>query len=166
MDNKLKSSVINTHVILILISLLIGCGTAEIKPDGNISHQFMKGEKAYSEKQYAKAKEHYEIVVKSYPENIAALFKLANISMREKQWNDARKYYTAIIRLKPTHAKAHHNLAMLHLYNAKTHLSYYIANNESFNNQSLGELINAIDSYSKKRPKKQSSLDQLAEAIK
>ncbi|HEC28368.1 MAG TPA: tetratricopeptide repeat protein [Gammaproteobacteria bacterium] len=153
-------------IILLLAMLVSGCGSSGIKPERNISENFMKGERAYANKNYALAKQQFEAVIKAYPDNIAALFKLANISMHERQWDKALSYYTVIIRKRPNYAKAHHNLAMLYLYKAKLHLNYYIANNESFNNKLLGKLIKSIDDYSKNRVERRTPLDKLADAVK
>jgi hypothetical protein len=68
--------------------------------------------------------------------------------------------------LKPNHAKAHHNLAMLHLNKASKHLNYYVANNDSLNNKPIGTLIDAINDYSSHEPEKQTSLDRLANIVK
>lgn len=153
-------------ITLLLVMLISGCSSSATKPERNISENFMKGESAYASKNYALAKQNYEAVIKAYPDNITALFKLANISMRERQWDKALNYYSIIIRKRPNHAKAHHNLAMLYLYKAKHHLNYYIANNESFNNRLLGKLIKSIDDYSKNRAEKRTPLDKLADAVK
>jgi len=166
MQNKNTNNKLKLVLIMIFITMLFGCSSTEIKNDETASEHYMKAESAYAKKNYRLAEKHYQAVIKAYPNNIEALFKLANVSMRVKQFDNAMKYYTAIIHLKPNHAKAHHNLAMLHLHNAKNHLNYYIANNKSFNNKSLSDLIYSIDSYAKKRVKKQSPLDKLADAVK
>ena len=154
------------HIIAVMIVLIVsGCSSNEIKPGAAISDHFLKAESAYAKKNYALAKKHYEIVIHAYPGNIESIFKLANISMREKQWDKALKYYTEVIRIKPDYAKAHHNLAMLHLYKAKMHLNYYIANNESFDNKTLGKLIESIDDYSNNKDDKRTPLDNLADAV-
>ena len=151
---------------LLAILILGGCASTEIRQDQSMSEVFMKAETAYAQKQYSVAKQHYQAVVDKYPDNINALFKLANINMREKQWDKAMQLYTFILQLKPHHAKAHHNLAMLHLHKASNHLNYYIANNDSMNNQSIAQLIEAINGYSRHKPGKQSSIDRLADIVK
>jgi len=148
-----------------LFSLAAGCGSGSIKSDEPVSGHYMKGESAYANKKYSIAKTHFEIVIKSYPTNVNALFKLANIYMRERQWDKALQFYTIILKIKPRFAKAHHNIAMLHLFKAKTHLNYYIANNESFNNKALGKLLDSIDGYSKNIKKKRSPLEKLADVV-
>ena len=152
-------------LILLLMSLLAGCGIIDNKPDVSISNHFMKGETAYANKKYSVAKYHFKFVLNAYPDNAEALFKLGNISMREKKWGDASIYYNNVIRNKPRHAKAHHNLAILHLYHAKNHLNYYIANNDSFDNKSPGKVISAIDQYSSNRTNKSTPQDRPADVV-
>ncbi len=152
--------------ILICLLALSACATTGVRDDQSTSEIFMKAESAYAKKDYKLAKQHYQSVIAKYPDNIGALFKLANISMREKDWNTAMDYYTIILSLKPTHAKAHHNLAMLHLNKAKNHLNYYIAHNNSMNNMALGKLIESINDYSYHKSDKVTSLDRLADIVK
>ena len=154
-------------ILIIMLGLAAsGCNTNNVKPDTNISETYMKGESAYARKDYKQAKLHFEKVIIAYPDNIESLFKLANINMRNKNWDAAQTYYSAVIQLKPNHAKAHHNLAMLHLFKAKNHLNYYIANNESFDNKKLGILLNSINAYSSNSKSALTPLDRLADAVK
>lgn len=152
--------------ITIVLIVQAGCASTGVAPNESMSEVYMKAESAYAQKNYTHAKQHYLAVVDKYPDNIGALFKLGNISMREKQWDKAMKYYTGILQLKPNHAKAHHNLAMLHLNKANAHLNYYVANNNVMENKQIGQLIKAINDYSHHQPSKQSSLDRLADIVK
>jgi tetratricopeptide (TPR) repeat protein len=154
-------------ILIITLSLMMaGCASTGVQQDQSMSELYMKAEAAYAQKQYTVAKQHYQAVADKYPDNVGALFKLANISMREKEWDKAMDYYTVILKLKPRHAKAHHNLAMLHLNKARAHLNYYIAHNDSMNNKPMGELIEAINAYSSHKPEQQTSLDRLADIVK
>jgi len=154
--------------LLVAIMLIVqaGCASTGVTSGQSMSEVYMKAESAYAQKNYTLAKQHYETVVDKYPDNIGALFKLGNISMRERQWDKAMKYYTGILQLKPNHAKAHHNLAMLHLNKANAHLNYYVANNNIMENKQIGQLIQAINDYSQHQPSRQSSLDRLADIVK
>ncbi len=153
-------------LLLVMILALGGCSSHGVKQGQSMSELYMKAETAYAQKNYAVAKQHYQTVAERYPDNIGALFKLANISMREKEWDKAMNYYTVILRLKPNHAKAHHNLAMLHLNKANNHLNYYIAHNNTLNNKSIATLLDAINDYSRHKPEKKTSLDRLADIVK
>ncbi len=156
----------NAMPIIAIFIIISGCSANNIRQDSNLSEEYMKGEAAYKQKNYSVAKQHYEKITQQHPDNIAALFKLANISMHEKNWGKAMQYYTIILKLKPTHEKAHHNLAMLHLHQARNHLSYYVAHNNTLNNQSMGKLIEAINDYSNHRPQQKTSLDRLADSVR
>lgn len=156
----------NKMTIVILALVVSACGAVAVKPVGNISDYYLKAESAYAKNNYVLAKQGYEKVIQAYPNNTEALFKLGNISMRYRNWAHALNYYSQVLRIKPSHAKAHHNLAMLHLYQAKNHLNYYIANNDSFENKKLGKLIESIIDYSKNKQNKKSPLEKLAEAVK
>jgi len=154
------------RLLIILCALAISaCNSNEVKTNQNISNHYMDAERAYAKKDYKTARKHFEIVILSYSNNVEALFKLGNISMREHQYDKAMQYYTTVIKLKPTYAKAHHNLAMLHLFLAKNHLSFYIANNKSFENKRMANLINAIENYSTSKNEEITALDKLAEIV-
>ena len=95
------------------------------------------------------------------------LFRLANISMYQHDWSNAMHYYSTLLNFKPAHQKAHHNLAVLHLLQAKKHLNYYIANNyQRLDHKELGELFVAINGYTKPTSMTIDELDQIADQIK
>lgn len=152
-------------LLAILLLALTGCASTNIKQDQSMSEIYMKGEDAYAKGEYALAKQQYEKVLEKYPDNINAVFKLGNISMHEKEWDKAEQYYTFVLELKPRHEKAHHNLAMLHLHQARNHLNYYIAHNDSLDNKQMGKLIEAINDYSNQRTEQKTSLDKLADIV-
>jgi len=154
---------------LIIITLLItmsGCAATNVRQDQSTSELYMKAEAAYAQRDYANAKQYYLKVAEKYPDNVTVFFKLGNISMRENDLDKAMNYYTLVLGLKPNHARAHHNLAMLHLSKAGDHLNYYVAHNDLLNNKSIGKLIDAINDYSTKEPEQKSSLDRLADIVK
>lgn len=152
-------------VTLLSISLITGCSSNTYKSE-NLSAIYIKGEEAYKKRDYKMARIHYESVIKAQPDNIDVLFRLANISMHLHKWKDSMRYYEMLLEIKPSHQKAHHNLAMLYLLQAKTHLYYYIANNQRFDNNNINELIISINNYSKPGQPRSDDLDQLADEVK
>ena len=154
-------------IIIFMAVILSGCSMSNIMQKETLSGHFLKGEKAYAQKEYKQARQHYLKVTDQQPANLAALFKLGNISMHEKDWGSAMKYYHIVLKIRPSHEKANHNLAMLHLHQAKNYLSYYIANANNDNNQSMGKLIEAITDYSSQQKivTKKTALDELADIV-
>jgi len=154
-------------IIIFMAVILSGCSMSNIMQKETLSGHFLKGEKAYAQKEYKQARQHYLKVTDQQPSNLAALFKLGNISMHEKDWGRAMEYYHIVLKIRPSHEKANHNLAMLHLHQARNYLSYYIANSRNENNQSMGQLIEAINNYSKRKKavKEKTALDELADIV-
>jgi Tfp pilus assembly protein PilF len=150
---------------LIMSLYLVGCVSIAHQSEQTLSEMYLQGKAAYQNKDYKLARTSFEHIIKQQPHNKEVLFLLANISMHQHDWVHAMQYYTTLLKLKPSHTRAHHNLAMLYLLQAKKHIHYYIANIPSVDNKGLNELIVSIDNYSKPTTSYEVELDQFLDQI-
>jgi len=112
--------------VIILMSVLAGCGSNGPQINQSVTSAFVDAEKYYAAGKLKMARIQYLNVIKQKPNNYESNFKLANISMRMLDYKRAHYYYAKVLGVKPYHVKSHHNIALAHLMAAEKHIHDYL----------------------------------------
>ncbi len=114
-----------------LAALTCGCVTGVARDINGEEDRMRLGQEAFAQRDYVRAREHYAVAVKEAPDNTQAWFRLGNIALYEDKSDEAAGYYERVLQLDPQFARAHYNLAVIHLARAEDHFNYYAATLEN-----------------------------------
>ncbi|HHC72922.1 MAG TPA: tetratricopeptide repeat protein [Thiotrichales bacterium] len=151
--------------LLILIPLLVGCasGAATRQDAGEL---WSLAESAYRQGAYQQAKVHFQTLVARLPDNEMGWLRLGNIAMLEGRIDQAAEHYRTVLELNPRQAKAHYNLATIHLLKAERHFQFHTATvPERQANPRLHRLLAEIERFSRGSGSERDSLDELSELL-
>jgi len=92
------------------------------------------------------------VALREAPNNVQAMFKLGNIALYQGRSDDAIDYYESVLELQPQFARAHYNLAVIHLGRAEDHFNFYAATLEGGRaiDRNLVRLLADIDAFANK----------------
>ncbi|MFK7888002.1 MAG: tetratricopeptide repeat protein [Gammaproteobacteria bacterium] len=110
---------------------MTGCVTGVARDINGEADRMRLGNEAFETRDYARAREHYLVAVEEAPGNAQALFRLGNIALYENNPDAAEGYYERTLAIDPQFARAHYNLAVIHLGKAEDHFNYYAATLDS-----------------------------------
>lgn len=111
--------------------LATGCVTGVARDINGEEDRMRLGNEAFEARDFARAREHYLVAVDEAPTNTQALFRLGNISLYDNDPGAAEDYYEQVLAIDPQFARAHYNLAVIHLGKAEDHFNYYAATLDS-----------------------------------
>ncbi len=115
------------YIVLGLAVLNGACVTGVARHINGEEDRMRLGQEAFAGRDFVRAREHYLVAVKEAPGNTHALFRLGNIALYDGQSDEALGYYERVLAIDPKFARAHYNLAVIHLGRAEDHFNYYAA---------------------------------------
>jgi Tfp pilus assembly protein PilF len=159
--------------LLAFALLASGCVTGVARDINGEEDRMRLGNEAFEARDFERAREHYLVAVDEAPTNTQALFRLGNISLYDNDPDAAENYYEQVLTIDPQFARAHYNLAVIHLGKAEDHFNYYAATLDSGRaiDQRLVRLLADLEAFATRKEeaapavKSNDPLDSLGELL-
>lgn len=117
----------------------------------------MVARKAYDQGRYDIAEKEYQTLIELDPKNARALYRLGNINFRNKKFDRAIEFYARSIDVNPYMSKAHHNMSVAYLVQARKHFQFYMAMKDpAVDTSSIEKMIAQIDAFANNQSSYQS----------
>lgn len=142
--------------LLLAVVAASGCVTGVARDINGEADRMRLGNEAFEARDFARAREHYLVAVDEAPSNTQALFRLGNIALYDNDADAAEDFYQRVLTIDPQFARAHYNLAVIHLGKAEDHFNYYAATLENGRaiDQPLVRLLADIESFATRKDQK------------
>lgn len=115
-----------------------------------LQRELAAADNAYKTGDLELARQDYLLVLEKEAENEIALYRLGNVAFKNKNYEEAIDYYRATIKVNPNHSRAHHNLSVALLVDAKKHLqAYLILMDPAKHKDYILRIIDEIDQFAK-----------------
>lgn len=145
--------VMSIVVLALVMTMVGGCSTSGKKnrDEGSAREAFGKAEAAYKDQRLGEAKELYLETLEKAPNQYDAMYRLGNIAFRDKDFREARDRYQSVLALNRNHAKAHYNLAIVHLILAEQHFRFFLTTKKEGqgNTSAVIKVMGDIDNFSR-----------------
>lgn len=147
--------------------VLAGCVSGVARDINGEEDRMRLGNEAFEARDYERAREHYLVAIQEAPGNTDALFRLGNIALYDSNSDEAELYYRKTLEIDPQFARAHYNLAVIHLGRAEDHFNYYAATLDSGRtiDQPLVRLLSDIEAFARKDEKQEATPAQSSDPL-
>lgn len=105
---------------------------------------------AYKSGDLELARQNYLLALEDDAANQQALYRLGNMAFKNKHFEEAIDYYRKTLKSNPNHSRAHHNLSVALLVDARIHLTAYLAlMDPAKSNSHILKMVDEIDQFAK-----------------
>ena len=135
--------------IFIIYLFLIGCAQLQGNKEAQLEDLLKSADLLYQEDQLNSAATNYKESLKLEEFQPYIYYRLGNIAFKQNKLLESQDWYIKSLQLKPNFIKAHHNLSIVYLILAKSHMDYFNDNaNKKQVDDQLAKISEMIDFYS------------------